>query len=263
MEITSLNVRKRMLAMANACGRNTHLGGALSIVELLVVLYRDVMNYDYTNPEWEDRDRFVLSKGHNSLALDSVLVECGVIGEDEASTYMLDGSHLGAHPVMNLRHGIESSSGSLGQGIGLCVGIAKAAKIKDKKYKVYTLIGNGESEEGSVWEAAMLAGQWKLDNLTVIVDDNKLQGDGDSKNIIDMSTIDEKFRAFGFTVYDIDGHNEEEILRAFNAPFEGKPKAIVARTVKGKGVSFIENNNEWHHNRLTDELYNKAIAELA
>lgn len=262
MNLTSLNVRKRTLTMANACKRNTHLGGALSIVELLTVLYRDVMNYDFSNPEWEDRDRFILSKGHCALTLDAILTETGVISEEEAADYLQDGSKLSAHPIMNVSHGIEASSGSLGQGISLAVGLAKAAKIKGKTHKVYTLVGNGECDEGSVWEAVMLASQWGLDNLTIIVDDNKLQGDGASTDIVDQGNFIDRFTAFGCTVVSVDGHNEQEILDAFKADSEGKPKVIIGNTIKGKGVSFIENNNDWHHNRLTDSLYEQAMTEL-
>lgn len=262
MELTSKNVRKRVLKMANECKRNTHLGGALSMVELLTVLYRDVMNYDFTNTAWEGRDRFILSKGHCALTLDAILVEKGVISEEEAATYLQDGSFIGAHPVMNIEHGIESSSGSLGQGISLAVGLSKAAKIKGMSHKIYTLIGNGECNEGSVWEAVMIAAQWKLDNLTVIVDNNGLQGDGMGSDIVDLSNIEDRFKAFGFTTISVDGHDEEAILAAFNADNNGKPKVIIGNTIKGKGASFIENNNAWHHNRLTDELYNQAIAEM-
>ena len=262
MELTSENVRRRALKMANECKRNTHLGGALSMVELLTVLYRDVMNYDFNNPEWEQRDRFILSKGHCALTLDAIMVEAGVISEEDSKTYLQDGSAYGAHPVMNIAHGIESSSGSLGQGISMAVGLAKAAKIKGENHKIYTLIGNGECDEGSVWEAVMLASQWKLDNLTVILDDNKLQGDGYSADIIDMSNVDERFKSFGFKVVSVDGHDEKAIKEAFEMESDGKPKVIIGHTVKGKGVSFIEDNNAWHHNRLTDEMYGKAMEEL-
>lgn len=260
--MTSNNVRKRVLKMANECKRNTHLGGALSMVEVLTVLYRDIMKYDFSNPAWEERDRFILSKGHCALTLDAIMVENQVISEEDSLTYLQDGSAYGAHPVMNIEHGIESSSGSLGQGISMAVGLAKAAKILGKSHKIYTLVGNGECDEGSVWEAVMLAAQWKLDNLTVIVDDNKLQGDGYSEDIVDMSNLDERFAAFGFDVISVDGHNEDEIKAAFMSKSEKKPKVIIAHTVKGKGVSFIEDDNSWHHNRLTDEMYRKAIEEL-
>jgi len=263
MELTALNVRKRILKMANACGGSVHMGGIMSMVELLTVLYRDVLKYDFTNTYWEERDRFILSKGHNVLTLFAILTECGVITEEEAATYYQDGSIFGSHPVMDLEHGIESSNGSLGQGISMAVGIAKAAKIKGKDYNVYTLIGDGEAQEGSVWEAAMLAAQWKLDNLTVILDYNKYQGDGLSTEIVDLFTnARERFESFGFTAINVDGHDEEAIKKAFLAPSEGKPKIIIADTIKGKGISFMEGNNDWHHNRLTQKLYEEAMAEL-
>jgi transketolase len=262
MELTAINVRKRILKMANGCKRNAHIGGSMSMVELLTVLYRDVLQYDVLNPLWDDRDRFILSKGHCVLALDAVLAECGFISEDEASTFLQDGSDFGSHPVMNVGHGIESSSGSLGQGISMAVGIAKAAKLKNKDYRVYVLIGNGECDEGSVWEAVMLAAQWKLDNLTVILDNNRLQSDGESADIIKLDSFADKFKNFGFNVYEVDGHNEAEILDAFKAASELKPKVIIGNTVKGKGVSFMENDNAWHHNRLTDSLYQQALDEL-
>lgn len=239
------------------------MGGIMSIVELLTVLYRDVLRYDFNNTTWEDRDRFILSKGHNVLTLFAILTETGVISEDEAATYYQNGSLFGSHPVMDLKHGIESSNGSLGQGISMAVGIAKAAKIKGKDFKVYVLIGDGEAQEGSVWEALSLASQWKLDNLTVIMDINGLQGDGASAEIVDVITnAEERYNSFGFNTFIIDGHDEDEIREAYQADFEGKPKMIAAYTVKGKGISFMEDNNDWHHNRLTDRAYEQALAEL-
>lgn len=262
MELTANNVRKRILKMANACGRNAHIGGSLSMADILTVLYRDILKYDFNNPIWEERDIFVLSKGHCVLALDAVLRESGVISEEEELSFLQDGSKFGSHPVMHIESGIESSSGSLGQGISLCVGLAKAAKIKDSDKKIYTLVGNGECDEGSVWEAVMLAAQWKLDNFTVIVDNNGIQSDGVSENIINMPNLEERFRAFGFCAISVDGHDENAIYNAFKAESNGKPKVIIANTIKGKGISFMEGDNSWHHNRLTDALYEKALSEL-
>jgi transketolase len=260
--LSSNNVRKRILKMANACGRNAHLGGSLSMVELLTVLYRDVMNYDFQNPTWEERDRFILSKGHCVLALYALFAEAGLLSETEATTFLQDGSSLGSHPVMNPSLGIESSNGSLGQGVSMAVGIAKAAKIQNKSYKVYTLVGNGECNEGSVWEAAMLASQWKLNNLSIILDNNKLQSDGASMGIIDAYNLADRFASFGFDVHEIDGHDEIAIKEAYDADPCDKPKIVIANTIKGKGVSFMEGNNDWHHNRLTDKLYEQALQEL-
>ena len=262
MGLCAIAVRKRILEIANKCQRNAHIGGSLSMVELLTVLYRDILNYNINDPLWDERDRFVLSKGHCVLALEAVLTELGFISEEEMSTYLQDGSDFGSHPVMSIEHGIESSNGSLGQGISMAVGLAKAAKIKGMSHKIYVLMGNGECNEGSVWEAAMLASQWELDNLTVIIDYNGLQSDGESNRIINLSNISDKFSTFGFTTYEIDGHNEEQILNAYKAASDKSPKAVIAHTIKGKGVSFMENNNEWHHNRLIDALYKQALMEL-
>ena len=262
MGISAVDVRKRILKMANTCERNAHIGGSLSMVELLTVLYRDIMSYHMDDPAWEDRDRFILSKGHCALALYAVLTECGLIGEDISQSFLQDAGRLGSHPVMDLSIGIESSNGSLGQGISMAVGIAKAAKLQGKDYKVYVLVGNGECDEGSVWEAAMLASQWQLDNLTVIVDNNMLQGDGKSSDIIGMANIRERFEKFGFLSLEVDGHDETEILEAFRQNEENRPKVIIGNTVKGKGISYMENNNEWHHNRLIKEAYEQALAEM-
>ncbi len=262
LEETVVNVKKRILYMSNACGQRTHLGGSLSMAELLTVLYKEVMHYDPKNPSWEGRDRFILSKGHCVLAYYAVLAECGFIGEKDLATFQQDGTLLGAHPIMNMEFGIESSNGSLGQGISMAVGLAKAAKIKRESHRIYVLIGNGESNEGAVWEAAMLAAQWKLDNLTVIMDNNHMQSDGDSQNIISSNEMQEKWKSFGFQTVEVDGHNVGAICDAFRIDPQEKPKIIIGNTVKGHGISFMENNNEWHHNRMTDKLYAEALKEL-
>ena len=262
MELSTNNVRKRILDMAYRCGRNVHLGGSLSMADILTVLYRDVMNIKVSDMQWDDRDRFILSKGHCVLALYAVMAELGIMGEEEVGSYMQDGSLYGSHPVMDIRHGIECSSGSLGQGVSMAVGIAKAGKLTNRSYNVYTLVGNGECDEGSVWEAFMLAGQWKLDNLTIIIDNNRIQSDGKSEDIIDLSNISQRLDGFGLKVIEINGHDEVEILQAFRSSFENTSKVIVCNSVKGKGVSFMENNNEWHHNRLIEETYKKAIEEI-
>lgn len=262
MRLDSKNIRRRILQMANQCGRNAHIGGSLSMVEILTVLYRDVMKYDAENPQWSERDRFILSKGHCALGLDATLVECGFISEEEAATFLQDGSDFGSHPVMNIAHGIESSNGSLGQGISMAVGIAKAMKITNSCVKTYVLLGNGECNEGSVWEAVMLASQWKLNNLTIIIDNNKMQSDGNSDKVIDLEGLAERFESFGCYTLSVDGHNEAEILNAYLEECGDKPKVIIANTIKGKGIQFMENDNSWHHNRLTDSLYAEAMLNL-
>lgn len=262
MKFTANDVRKRILSIAYKCNNNTHLGGSLSIVELLTVLYRDVLNYKFDDPKWSERDIFILSKGHCALALDAVLNVCGVISDEESDTFLQNGSDFGSHPVMNIEHGIECSSGSLGQGVSMAVGIAKASKIKGKSNSIYVLVGNGECNEGAVWEAAMLASQWKLSNLTFIIDSNGFQSDGESSVIVNMSSIAGKFESFGFCVTEIDGHDENQIYEAYVLHSGDRPKAIVANTIKGKGISFMEGNNTWHHNRLIDEMYCNAMEEL-
>ncbi len=254
--------KKRLLYTAYHCGKSVHLGGSLSILEVLTVLYREVMRYDVSNPEWSERDRFILSKGHCAAALYAVLSECGFFDEEVLETFMQNDSDLTVHPVMNVRLGIESSNGSLGQGISMAAGIAKAAKIQGREFKVYTLLGNGECNEGAVWEAAMLASHMKLDNLTVIVDNNRMQSDGYSSQVLDMPKLVKKWESFGFQVCEADGHDFRQLLLAFSEKTENKPKVIICNTIKGHGVSFMENKPEWHHNRLTEKLYEQALKEM-
>lgn len=266
--ITDLNrlaysMRKDMLDVANRCGTSVHIGGSFSMIDILIVLYKEVLNYKPSDPSWNERDYFILSKGHCVLAYYSILAECGIIDKALMETFQKDGSLLSAHPIMNEELGIESSNGSLGQGISMACGLAKAFKLQNKNNRVYTLIGNGESNEGSVWEAAMSAVQWGLDNLTVIVDNNRLQSDGDSSEIMQRTSMHEKWKGFGFDVHEIDGHDMEKLVSAFDEAYvEGKPRLILANTIKGNGVAFMENNNDWHHNRLTDKLYEQALKEL-
>lgn len=256
------NIKKRMLDMAFQCNMSTHLSGALSMVDILAVLYRDFLRFDANDPLYEGRDRFILSKGHCVMAYYAILAEVGMIAEEELQTFQKDGSRLGAHPTMDMDIGIESSNGSLGQGISMAVGIAKAVRLKGEPVCVYTLLGNGECNEGSVWEAAMLAGQWGLSNLTVIVDHNKLQSDGESDRIISLANMAERWAVNGFYTVEINGHELSEIYGAFEADSKGKPKAIIAHTIKGHGVSFMENDPDWHHNRLSKKLYEDACREL-
>lgn len=255
-------VRKRILKMANACGGSAHIGGSLSMADMLTVLYKRYMRYNVSNPSSSERDYFILSKGHCVLAFYAVLAECGFISEEQLASFQKDGSSLSAHPVMNIELGIESSNGSLGQGISMAVGLAKAFKMRGQSNSVYTLIGNGESNEGSVWEAAMTAAQWKLDNLTVIMDNNGMQSDGLSRNILDAGNEIRRWADLGFDAKEINGNDIGEICSAFDSRIDGKPHIIIGNTVKGCGVSFMENNNEWHHNRLSNKLYENACQEL-
>ena len=256
-------MRLKMLEISYNCTLSTHLGGGLSMTEMMATLYARVLRFDKKDPRWEGRDRFILSKGHGVLGYFSALVAAGVISEEVYNTFQTNESDLIAHPVMNLDLSIESSNGSLGQGLSMAVGIALAAKKKNAPFTTYVLLGDGECNEGSVWEAVMSAGQLRLDNLVAMVDYNKLQSDGAAGQIMDLGDLANKFRAFGWDAYDIDGHKIDQLVNAIEAPkVEGKPRVIVANTVKGKGVSFMENNNEWHHNRLTKANFDLAIAEV-
>lgn len=259
------DIRRLSLSMAYDCGENTHLGGSLSLAEALAVLYGDVMkNVSNESVPYSQRDKFILSKGHAALGYYAALAEFGIMEKSLLDTFMKDGSDLVAHPVMKPEIGLEASTGSLGQGISIAVGLALAAKKKNYVYQTYVVCGNGEFNEGSVWEACMAAVNFKLDNLTLYLDNNHMQSDGQSKNILDVSEkYSEMLRALGFQVIDINGNDIEQICNAFYMPrIERTPKAIVADSVKGSGISFMENNPEWHHNRLTKELYETALAEL-
>jgi len=261
IEKSALFMRKKILEISHNCGISAHLGGGLSMVEIMAVLYTHVLKIDNSNPHWPQRDRFILSKGHGVLGFYSALLVAKIIDEDEYSSFQTNESNLIAHPVMNLDLGIESSNGSLGQGLSMGIGIALGAKIKNKSFKTYILLGDGECDEGSVWEAVMLAPQLNLDNLVAIVDYNKLQSDGGK--VIDLSDLASKFEGFGWDTYNVDGHNIERLLEAFEAEHvNNKPKMIVANTIKGKGVSFMENDNAWHHNLLTKNKYEAALEEL-
>lgn len=256
-------MRRKILEISYTCNQSAHLGGGLSMVEIMSVLYGRVLRYNPKDPRWDNRDRFILSKGHGVLGYFPALALSGIINEEVMKTFKTNGSDLIAHPVMNLDLGIESSNGSLGQGLSMGVGIALAAKKKQRDFNTYIYMGDGECNEGSVWEAVMCASQLGLDNLTAIVDYNKLQSDGDARQIIDFGDLAGKFKSFGWDVREIDGHEIGQIVDAFEARREpGLPRILVAHTIKGKGVSFMENNNEWHHNRLTKVSYELALAEL-
>lgn len=256
-------MRRKILDISHACNLSAHLGGGLSMVEITATLYGAVLRYDVKNPAWDGRDRFILSKGHGVLGYFSALNVAGLISDEVFATFQTNGSDLIAHPVMNLPLGIESSNGSLGQGLSMAVGLALAAKRKGMTHKVYVLLGDGECDEGAVWEAMMSAAQYKLDNLTAIVDWNRLQSDGEGKKIMDLGDLPAKWKSFGWNVRAVDGHDIPVLYDAFtNHHIEGMPKVLVAQTVKGKGVPFMENNNEWHHNRLTKNHYEQALREI-
>ena len=257
-------LRQEILKSLFAC-QSGHPGGSLSCVEILMALYYDEMkNLDPKDPKKADRDRFVLSKGHTAPGLYSVLAERGYFPKEDLKTLRHLGSYLQGHPDMKHIPGVDMSSGSLGQGISAAVGMAIAGKMDNADYRVYTLLGDGEIQEGQVWEASMMAGFRKLDNLVVIVDNNNLQIDGAIDEVCSPYPIDKKFEAFNFHVINIDGNDFDQIDAAFKEAksTKGMPTAIIAHTVKGKGVSFMENQVGWHGTAPNDEQYAVAMEEL-
>ena len=243
------------------CG---HPGGSLSIAEIMTYLYFEEMNIDPKNPKDEKRDRFVLSKGHTSPALYAALAERGFFPKEDLKTLRKTASYLQGHPDMKGTPGVDMSTGSLGLGFSAAAGMALSAKYGGDSYRVYTILGDGESEEGQVWEAAMFAAHYKLDNLVAIVDLNGLQIDGPVTEVMNPTPHDEKFRAFGWHVITVDAHNFDELEAAFAEArgVKGKPTAIIAKSVKGKGVSYMEDKCEWHGQAPKEELYKVAIADL-
>lgn len=241
-----------------------HVGGSLSSIDILNTLYNYEMNHDSNNPNWENRDRFVLSKGHVAESLFAVLAQQGYLEKKELETFSQFGSRLIGHPN-NKINGIEMNTGALGHGVCVAVGMAIAGKMDNKDWRVYTLMGDGEQAEGSVWEAAMAAAHYNLDNLVLILDRNRLQISGSTEDVMALRNIHLKYESFGFNVIEIDGHNYEDIISAFTIArhTKGKPTLILANTIKGKGVSFMENVAAWHHGIINDEQYELAMKELS
>lgn len=242
-----------------------HPGGSLSCADILTVLYFNQMNINPQDPKAEGRDRFVLSKGHCAPALYSVLAQKGYFDESKLTTLRKIDSNLQGHPDMNKVPGVDMTTGSLGQGLSVANGMALSSKLDSMGYRVYCLLGDGEIEEGQVWEAAMTASKYKLDNLCVIVDNNNLQIDGEITKVKGLNKIEEKFESFGFNVISVDGNNIEQLIDAFDRAkvTKGMPTAIIAKTTKGKGVSFMENKAEWHGKAPNEEQYNIAMQELS
>ncbi|MBP5774992.1 MAG: transketolase [Clostridiales bacterium] len=263
LKITATKVRKGIIEAVYSANSG-HPGGSLSSADLFTYLYFEEMNIDPKNPRMENRDRFVLSKGHNSPGLYSVLANRGYFPVEDLKTFRKYGSYLQGHPCMNECPGVDMSSGSLGQGLSCAVGMALSAKLDNKDFRVYALLGDGEIEEGQIWEAAMFAGARKLDNLTVIVDNNGLQIDGKVEDVCNIYPIDKKFEAFNFEVINIDGHDFDQIRDAFAKArsTKGRPTAIIMNTTKGKGVSYMEDKAEWHGKAPNEEQYNQAVKEL-
>ena len=245
-------------------GGGGHGGGAFSGVEILTVLYFNVLNIDPARPDWQERDRFVMSKGHACPAWYSVLAEKGYFPKEALKTARQVGSILQGHPDMKKTPGVDMTTGSLGQGFSAALGIALAARVRQMSYRTYALLGDGELDEGQVWEAAMAAAHFRVDSLTAIVDRNRLQVDGDVREIMALEPLAEKWRAFGWHVIEINGHDVSEIHRALGDAREtqGRPTVIIAHTVKGKGVSFMEGDPRWHSAHLSKEELDQALAEL-
>ncbi len=256
-------IRKGIVTAVHSA-KSGHPGGSLSAADLMTYLYFEEMNIDPAAPKKEDRDRFVLSKGHVAPALYSTLAHRGYFPVEDLTTLRKVGSYLQGHPDMKGTPGVDMSSGSLGQGISVAAGMALSAKLSGDSYRVYTLLGDGEIQEGQVWEAAMFAGFRQLDNLVVIVDNNNLQIDGSVDEVCSPYPIDEKFKAFNFHVINIDAHDFTQIKAAFDEArtVKGMPTAIIAKSIKGKGVSFMENQAKWHGSAPNDEQYETAMADL-
>ena len=255
------DIRKRILELAFKAGSNgSHLGGSLSAVEILNILYHSGFNF---NPSDDARDRLILSKGHAALALYCVLESVGIITKEDAETFEQNGTTLFAHAKKNISKGIEFSGGSLSLGISYAVGVALACKTKGYNNRILVLLGDGECDEGLVWEAVMSAVNYHLDNLTFIVDCNGLQSDGYTKDVMDHSPLEKKFEGFGCKVVSVDGHSEKEVAEAYKVKSNDCPLAIVAHTVKGKGVSFMENLQQWHHGTLSQAQYEQAMEEVS
>lgn len=246
--------------------KSGHLGGSLSVADVLVVLYNKFINIDLDNPDWEDRDRFVMSKGHCTPGLYSVLSDVGFFSKDLLfQTYRQINSNFQGHPDKEKTPGVDMTTGSLGVGLSAAAGIALGAKIQGKNYRVYVAIGDGEMNEGQIWEAAASSAHFKLDNLIAFIDANGFQNDGDTNLEMNMEQIDSKWKAFGWKTYEIDGHNIEEISTAIEQALKitGKPSVIICRSIKGKGVSFMENNNDFHGKCPSEDEYHKAMLELS
>ena len=258
LEEHACNIRRNVLDAGFKAGA-MHFGGSLSVADILSYLYGEEMHCNASNPAWEGRDRFIMSKGHCGLALYAALCEFGFMTHDQLMSVDDNGGMFPSHCVQNLQYGIELSSGSLG--LGLSFGIGQALALKDGQ-RVFVVVGNGEANEGSFWEAAMFAGHKKVTNMRLVLDDNKMQLDGDSLSIMPVTNWAEKLRAFGWDAVEADGHDFMSLHEAFQTSSTGRPLAVVAHTTKGKGVSFMEGAPEWHHGRMTEEQYHAALAEI-
>ncbi|MFA5153150.1 MAG: transketolase [Clostridia bacterium] len=262
----ALNMRKNIIELGYLAENNgAHFGSALSIVDIMATLYSTILNNENNKRDFSDQHKLILSKGHGSLGLYTALYEGKIISLKDLNSFESEDGDFPGQPVMNILKGIEYSSGSLGHGLSYGVGLSLANKKKKRDSKIFVILGDGECNEGTIWEAAMSAAHFKLDNLIVIIDCNKLQSDGPNEKILHMGNMASKWESFGWFVFDnIDGHDIDQLyITTINSGVkEGFPTVILANTIKGKGISFMENNNEWHHNVLTEEKYKIAMGEL-
>ena len=263
LEIISCKIKRHAIDAVHSA-KSGHPGGSMSISDILSILYFEQMNVDAKNPQWEDRDRLVLSKGHCSPALYGALAEAGFIPKEDITGFRNIDSYLQGHPDMKNIPGVDMSTGSLGQGVCVAAGMALAGKLDNKDYRVYAILGDGELEEGQVWENAMFAPHYNLDNLTIIIDNNGLQIDGNIDDVMSPNPIDKKYEAFNWNVIVADAHDFDSLRNAIESAKEckGKPTAIIAKSVKGKGISFMENQAGWHGNAPNDDQYEIARKEL-
>jgi transketolase len=257
-------IRRSIVAMVHRA-RSGHVGGSLGAVELVVALYHAIMRHDPSRPEWEERDRFILSKGHCTPVIYAVLADCGYFPRSDLETFRRPGSHLQGHPYHPNTPGIEASTGTLGLGLSTGLGMALAARVKGQSHRVFVLCGDGEIQEGQAWEGALFGHKYALDNLVALVDRNYLQTDGDSEKVMPLDPLAPKWEAFGWHTQEIDGHDFAQIVAAVQkaSATKNRPSMIIARTTKGKGVSFMEGVAKWHGTPPTDEEYARAMAELA
>lgn len=264
LENTAKKLRRHVITMISNAGSG-HPGGSLSSADIVTALYFSIMRHNPHNPKWEDRDRFILSKGHAAPILYAALAECGYFPLEWLSTLRKTGTCLQGHTDSKLTPGVDVSAGSLGQGLSVGIGMAIAAKMDSRNYRTYVLLGDGECQEGQIWEAAMFAPKYKLDNLTAIVDLNGIQLDGFTRDIMNVEPIADKWRAFNWQVLEIDGHDIKQILNSLNSAgnIKGSPTVVIAHTVKGKGVSFMENNVDYHGKAPGKEETEKALKELS
>lgn len=254
-------LRKTITKMVIAAGRG-HVASAFSLIEMLLVLYRHVLRVDGSRPAWEDRDRLILSKGHGCLALYPILADLGFFPKEQLMLYCKPAGILGGHPEHHKVPGVEASTGALGHGLSIGIGMALAARMDGKKHRVFVVLGDGECDEGAIWEGALSASKHKLENLTVLVDYNKQQSYGDVSEVLPLEPFADKWRAFGFEAAEVDMEKPADLLKALEAPQKG-PRAIICHTVKGKGVSFIERNLQWHHKgKLTEAEIVNIFNEL-